>query len=108
MNGETCWEDVYEDVKYEPSPDVDRHRKKFEHIVDHFNRRWKEVWLDGTNQASCAGRSPSLSGQVQEYILFVLRTVTSPYSSYNVGCTAARMMKDLIRSTPTPPLHKNG
>jgi hypothetical protein len=42
-NGETYWEERYDDPKFEPSPDVERHRRKFEHIEDGFNRRWKEV-----------------------------------------------------------------
>ena len=36
------WEDVYADKKYEPSPEAERHRRKYEHIKDGFNRRWKE------------------------------------------------------------------
>ena len=42
-SGETYWEDVFEDARYGSSPDVERHRKKYEHIEDGFNTRWKEV-----------------------------------------------------------------
>ncbi|KAL7527926.1 hypothetical protein ACHAXR_002197 [Thalassiosira sp. AJA248-18] len=41
-DGDIPWENVYADVKYEPSPDVERHRQKYEHIEDGFNQRWKE------------------------------------------------------------------
>eukprot|EP00956_Cyclotella_meneghiniana_P001713 scaffold1870_cov73-Cyclotella_meneghiniana.AAC.4 len=40
---EAYWEDVAQDARYEPSPEVARHRKKYEHIEDGFNRRWKEI-----------------------------------------------------------------
>eukprot|EP00956_Cyclotella_meneghiniana_P033550 scaffold96912_cov61-Cyclotella_meneghiniana.AAC.1 len=43
MDGETSWEEIFADPKYEPSPDVERHRRKYEHIEDGFNCRWKEV-----------------------------------------------------------------
>jgi hypothetical protein len=42
-SGETYWEDIFEDERFEPSPDVERHRWKYEHIEDGYNRRWKEV-----------------------------------------------------------------
>ncbi|KAL7527968.1 hypothetical protein ACHAXR_007787 [Thalassiosira sp. AJA248-18] len=41
-DGEVPWESIYADEKYEPSPQVERHRRKYEHIEDGFNRRWKE------------------------------------------------------------------
>ena len=41
-DGDIPWEDVYNDVKYGSSPDVERHRRKYEHIEDGFNQRWKE------------------------------------------------------------------
>ncbi|KAL7525437.1 hypothetical protein ACHAXR_001005, partial [Thalassiosira sp. AJA248-18] len=41
-DGEVPWESVYGDEKYEPSPQVERHRRKYEHIEDGFNQRWKE------------------------------------------------------------------
>ena len=31
------WDEVYNDAKFEPSPDVARHRRKFEHIGDRLN-----------------------------------------------------------------------
>ena len=31
-------EDIYADKKYEPLPEVERHRRKYEHIEDGFNR----------------------------------------------------------------------
>jgi hypothetical protein len=31
---EIYWEELYPDPKYEPSPEVERHRRKFEHIED--------------------------------------------------------------------------
>eukprot|EP00956_Cyclotella_meneghiniana_P038739 scaffold159386_cov22-Cyclotella_meneghiniana.AAC.1 len=40
------WEDIFAtsgDDRYEPTPNVAKHRHKFEHIEDGFNRRWKEV-----------------------------------------------------------------
>ena len=37
-----AWDSVYDDPKYAPSPDAAKHRKKFEHIEDGFNSRWKE------------------------------------------------------------------
>ena len=40
---ENYWEDVAQDARYEPSPEVARHRKKYEHIEDGFNWRWKEI-----------------------------------------------------------------
>ena len=42
-NGETYWEDLYQDAKFGSSPDVEHHRRKYEHIEDGFNARWKEV-----------------------------------------------------------------
>ena len=46
-NGEDeYWEDIFEssgDERFEPTPDVEKHRRKYEHIEDGFNRRWKEV-----------------------------------------------------------------
>ena len=36
------WEDVYAAKKYESLPEVERHRRKYKHIKDGFNRRWKE------------------------------------------------------------------
>eukprot|EP00956_Cyclotella_meneghiniana_P043310 scaffold263758_cov139-Cyclotella_meneghiniana.AAC.1 len=43
-NGEEAyWEDIHEDPRYEPSPEVERHRRKYEHIEDGYNRRWKEI-----------------------------------------------------------------
>ncbi|KAL7536120.1 hypothetical protein ACHAXR_006945 [Thalassiosira sp. AJA248-18] len=41
-DSEVPWENVYADKKYQPSPEVERHRRKYEHIEDGFNRRWKE------------------------------------------------------------------
>lgn len=35
------WEATYANDKFEPSPDVAHHRRKFEHVEDKFNRRWK-------------------------------------------------------------------
>lgn len=36
------WELTYADEKFEPSPEVANHRRKFEHVEDGFNRRWKQ------------------------------------------------------------------
>ncbi len=40
-------EKFYGDKKFTPPPDVERHRQKFEHIEDGFNRRWKECVIFG-------------------------------------------------------------
>ena len=37
------WDDVYSDKKYSSSPEVENHRRKYEHIENAFNKRWKEV-----------------------------------------------------------------
>ena len=37
------WDNMYSDEKCHQSPDVEHHRRKFEHIEDGFNKRWKEV-----------------------------------------------------------------
>jgi hypothetical protein len=42
-SGETYWEDMFQDELFEPSPEVEKHRRKYEHIEDGYNRRWKEV-----------------------------------------------------------------
>ena len=36
------WDAVYPDRKIPPSPEAAKHRRKFEHIEDGFNQRWKE------------------------------------------------------------------
>ena len=59
-NGEEAyWEDVQHDERYEPSPEVERHRRKFEHVEDGFNRRWKEIvnfgWLITADESRVAG-----------------------------------------------------
>ena len=41
------WDRVYPDPKVEPSPEVARHRRKFEYIEDGFNERWKECVVFG-------------------------------------------------------------
>ena len=35
------WDAVYSDAKYDASPGVGKPRRKFEHIEDEFNERWK-------------------------------------------------------------------
>ena len=54
------WDETYSDEKYHPSPDVERHGCKFEHIEDGFNKRWKEVvkfgrWGITANESRVAG-----------------------------------------------------
>jgi hypothetical protein len=41
------WDSVFGDVKYEPLPDFARHRRKFEHVEDAFNKRWKQCVIFG-------------------------------------------------------------
>ncbi len=41
------WDEIFEDKKYNPSPDCEKHRRKFEFIENGFNRRWKECVLFG-------------------------------------------------------------
>jgi hypothetical protein len=41
------WDNIYEDAKFEPLPEVERHRKKYEHIEDGYNKRWKECVIFG-------------------------------------------------------------
>lgn len=59
MRYEIYWEELYPDPKHEPSPEMELHRRKFEHIEDGYNRRWKEVvnfgkWLTA-NESRVAG-----------------------------------------------------
>ena len=35
------WDKIYSDERYEALPDTAQHRRKYEHIKDGFNRRWK-------------------------------------------------------------------
>jgi hypothetical protein len=41
-DGDSDWESLYSDQRFGPSRDVAKHRQKFEHIEDAFNKRWKE------------------------------------------------------------------
>ena len=41
-NDNVEWDEVYNDAKFEPPPDVARHRRKSDHIEDGFNKWWKE------------------------------------------------------------------
>jgi hypothetical protein len=41
------WDNIYEDAKFEPTPEVERHRKKYEHIEDAYNKHWKECVIFG-------------------------------------------------------------
>ena len=36
------WDTIYDDPRYAPSPDSPKHQKKYGHIEDGFNYRWKE------------------------------------------------------------------
>ncbi|KAL7529127.1 hypothetical protein ACHAWF_002847 [Thalassiosira exigua] len=46
------WDQAYTDPKFEPSPEVAKHRRKYDHVEDGFNRRWKDCvnfgrWMTG-------------------------------------------------------------
>ena len=41
LEEDETWEDIYPDAQHEPSSDVAKHRRKFEHIEHGFNERWK-------------------------------------------------------------------
>ena len=40
-DGAPAWETVYDDEKYGASENVEHHRRKYKHIEDGWNRRWK-------------------------------------------------------------------
>ena len=58
-DGGPSWEDTYPDEKYGASANVKRHRRKYEHIEDGFNKRWKYcvkfgMWITA-NESRVAG-----------------------------------------------------
>ena len=42
-DGDCEWDEVYSDERFNASPNVEHHRRKFEHIEDAFNKRWKAI-----------------------------------------------------------------
>ena len=42
LEGDEDWNAIYPDEKYEPSPDSPQHKRKFDHMENGFNERWKE------------------------------------------------------------------
>ena len=92
-----AWDDVYADNKYEPSPDAAKHRKKFDHIEEGFNKRWKEcitfgkwVTADESRVAgwyhSCMTIGPEPKPIRTGATIHSLCITYGPLASYKVHC----------------------